>query len=97
MQAAALEMAVFHLLSEEQSRAWVEAFPQLARTGLTTGLTALGEKLSFSIVLASEKLSDSIIIAAIYLASGIVLGLVLAALVLGGTYVYVASGAGAAV
>ena len=86
-------MAVFHLLSDEESKAWVDAFPEVGRALLTDGLTthgeSLGESLSAAIVNASKQLALGMVLAALII--GVTLGVTL-----DGACVFVGSVASAA-
>ena len=87
-------MAVFHLLSDEESKAWVDAFPEVGRAVLTDGLTAhgesLGESLSAAIVNASKQLALGMVLAAL------IIGVTTLGVTLGGACVFVGSVASAA-
>ena len=71
-------MSYFTLLDNEQSEAWVNGFPQLAKSGLT----APGENVKQGL---TQGLQGGL--------NHLALGLVVSTLVLGGAYVYVGSGA----
>jgi len=81
-------MSYFSFINKEQSEAWVNGFPQLARAGLTSGLTAHGESIRLGLLGLKQGHEQGL--------KHLGLCLVVSALILGGASiigVYLGSGA----
>ena len=82
-------MSSISFLDKEQSAAWVKGFPQVACAGLTLGLTAHGEKIKQGLTQGLLGLKQGHEQGLKHIG----LCLVVSAVILGGAYVYVGSGA----
>ena len=89
-------MSYFSFIDKEQSQAWVNGFPQLARAGLTAHGENTKQGLTQGLLGHGEKTKQGIAQGLNHLALGIALGLIVSALILGCAHiigVYLGSGA----